>query len=211
MHFVNSLMNQILSSMLGVEDFLSKVDLHSIIEKMDLFDVKMFKSHCVDNERIGLSIDEQSEREIENISNEKSAKNSEMFEVKTHSLRDIFLSSSKELDGLQFCFDSNDTVGLRKKLRNAIKEVYNDDIFSMPRFNDFRIRKIPLDDEKSEENSYPSFILQFKDLSMNTKASAHEKTSNKVYKAINNSIAHKVHGPLGCIVNQSKIFQIMVE
>jgi len=124
-----------------------------------------------------------------------------MFEVKLHSLRDIFLSSSKELDGLQFCFDSNDTVGLKKKLRNAIKEVYNDDIFSMPRFNDFRIRKIPLDDEKSEENSYPSFILQFRDLSMNFKANAHEKTSNKVYKAINSSIAHKVHGPLGCIVN----------
>lgn len=46
---------------------------------------------------------------------------------------------------------------------------------------------------------------------MNFKASAHEKTSNKVYRAINSSIAHKVHGPLGCIVNQSKIFQIMVE
>jgi len=48
-------MNQILSSMLGVEDFLAKVDLHSIIEKMDLFDVKIFKSHCVDNDMFGLS------------------------------------------------------------------------------------------------------------------------------------------------------------
>ena len=145
--------------MLGIEDFYAKVDLHSIIEKMDLFDVKLFKSHCVDNEKFGLSADEHSEREMENISNGKSAKNSELFEVKTHSLRDIFILSSKDLDGLQFCFDANDPVGLKKKLRNAIKEVYTDDIFSMPRFHDFKIRKIPLDDEKSEENSYPSFVL----------------------------------------------------
>ena len=145
--------------MLGVEDFWAKTDLHSIIEKMNIFDQKIFKCHSIDNDNIGLSGSIVSEREIENLSNEKGAKNSDDFEVRTLSLRDIFLSSSKELEGLQFCFDSSDSVGLRKKLRAAIREVYTDEIFTIPRFHDFKIRKIPLDEEASEENSYPSFVL----------------------------------------------------
>ena len=50
-------------------------------------------------------------------------------------------------------------AGLKKKLRSAVKEVYTDDIFTIPRFNDFKIRKIALNDEKNEENTYPSFVL----------------------------------------------------
>lgn len=73
------------------------------------------------------------------------------------------------------------------------------------------IKKISLDEDEKDGNTYPSFVLQFKDLSMRFKASTHEKTANKVYRAINGSVAQKVHGPLGCIINQSRIFKIMVE
>ena len=81
---------------------MAKADLHSIIEKMNLFDVKIFKSTNIDNDNIRMSGADLSERDIDQVTQGKDSKNSEIFEVKTHSLRDIFLSSSKELDGLQF-------------------------------------------------------------------------------------------------------------
>lgn len=93
-------MNNILSMMLGVEDFFAATDLHSIIEKMKLFDIKIFKGHNIDSDKLGNSFAEDSHREIDNISNGKSLNNSDIFQVRSYSLRDIFLCTSKELDCL---------------------------------------------------------------------------------------------------------------
>ena len=58
--------------MLGVDDFFASTDLHSIIEKMKLFDIKIFHGHTIDNDKLGNSFQDDSYREIDNISNGKS-------------------------------------------------------------------------------------------------------------------------------------------
>lgn len=74
------------------------------------------------------------------------------------------------------------------------------------------IRKIPLKSQNTAQNQfvYPSFILQFKDVPAKPhKEVSDDKLSGRVYQMINHSISQKVNGPLGAILNQTKIFQIM--
>lgn len=87
--------------------------------------------------------------------------------------------------------------------------VPNGAIVDLPTFHDFMIRKIPLKSQNTAQNQfvYPSFILQFKDVPAKPhKEVSDDKLSGRVYQMINHSISQKVNGPLGAILNQTKIF-----
>lgn len=163
--FVNNLQNNLLSFALEVEDFFEKAEEQSIIENMDLLDKNLFKAMRMDSDKFLSCSIHESEQEPRTSG---SHKNSLINELTYLSLRDIFHMSNEELEEWQFSYAvESEKISITNDLKKVIRQVFPDELVAIPSFENFQIRKVALANKKGNDAVYPSFILQFRDLSMN--------------------------------------------